>query len=329
MEIEIRCPLCKGKKLIKKGRVKTKFGSKQIYYCRDCSKRFADRRLSHKTYGPKVITAALSYYNLGHTLEDSARLVNKRYKVKVSKSSVHQWLKEFKDICTYPRIRKKALKDYGRRILISKTFEHNGLNYNFRYHKVKLALFAKNLPGLAKYIKDFEKGCPDFFQEDERCSQLKIDINIKKENRYSQVSKLAGLALKAARTNKQRHSLVERFMLINDSSTVACEVPVWLWEKNLDLGIAGHIDLLQIKDGLVYILDFKPAANRENCQKVASQLYFYASGLSFRARVPLNRFRCAWFDEKAYFEFKPREAKVRFAGSKWRSVQRQQIESKN
>lgn len=130
---------------------------------------------------------------------------------------------------------------------------------------------------------------------------------------------MAELALKAAKANKERHSLVEKFMLVNDNVTVASEVPVWLWEKNLDLGIAGHIDLLQIRDGLVYVLDFKPEADKENGQKVASQLYFYASGLSFRTRIALDKFRCAWFDNSNYYEFNPKEARVRFEGSKWRS----------
>jgi len=46
-------------------------------------------------------------------------------------------------------------------------------------------------------------------------------------------------------------------MLINDSSTIACEVPIWLWEKNLDIGISSHIDTLQVRNGLVYILELQ------------------------------------------------------------------------
>jgi hypothetical protein len=101
-------------------------------------------------------------------------------------------------------------------------------------------------------------------------------------------------------------------MLINDSSTVAVEVPVWLWEKNLDVGVAGHIDALQIRQGKIFILDFKPAAERENEQKVASQLFWYASGLSFRTSIPLAKFMCAWFDERVYCEFIPSQADIRF-----------------
>jgi ATP-dependent exoDNAse (exonuclease V) beta subunit len=87
---------------------------------------------------------------------------------------------------------------------------------------------------------------------------------------------------------------------------------VWLWEKNLRLSIAGHIDIIQISQGYVYILDYKPDAAREKDDRVASQLYLYALGLSFRAAIPLSRIRCAWFDDKEYFEFEPIKAQVRY-----------------
>jgi hypothetical protein len=134
---------------------------------------------------------------------------------------------------------------------------------------------------------------------------------MKKEGLYNQACMLAALALTACTNKTQRHSFVERFMLINDSSTIACEVPVWFWEKNLDSGVCGHIDILQMRRGRLYVLDYKPAAGAENETKVASQLYHYASGLSFRTSIPLKMFRCAWFDENAYYEFNPIETKVK------------------
>ncbi len=83
------------------------------------------------------------------------------------------------------------------------------------------------------------------------------------------------------------------------------------WEKDFDLGICGHIDLLQIRQNKIYILDFKLGACWENNNKVVSQLYFYASGLSFRTKIPLNLFRCAWFDENVYYEFNPMNLNVK------------------
>ena len=118
---------------------------------------------------------------------------------------------------------------------------------------------------------------------------------------------LAGFAVNAARTNHQRHKVVETFMLVNDTATVACEIPVWYWEKRVGDGITGHIDLLQIRNDMVYILDYKPKASKE--KKATGQLYHYALALSFCTQIPLNRIRCAWFDKDDYFEFAPAQLK--------------------
>lgn len=311
----MKCPHCRSANIIRKGRRKTKLGFRQLFYCRDCQRGFGDSKLLHKTYGPRVINSAISYYNLGNTLERSARLTNRRFKVRVSKSSVSQWLKEFRGICTYHRIRPAAVKDYGGRILVSKTFEHSGLAYHFKYHKPKPELLCKDqgFSSLMGYLKRFERGCPKFFDDVEnRCSQVRIAVRFSKKTRYNNACQLADFALKACAFNSQRHAAVEEFMLINDSSTIACEVPVWLWEKNLNLGIAGHIDLLQIRRGKIFVLDFKPGAQREDEQKVASQLFWYAEGLSFRTSIPLKDFACGWFDDRVYYEFVPAEAKIKF-----------------
>src|SRR4030042_2245080 len=131
----MKCPNCGGQNVIKKGRRKTKFGFRQFYGCKDCEKGFVGSKLLYKTYGLKVIASAINCYNLGNTLEASANLTNRRFKVKVSKSSVSQWLKELKPICTYNKIRPEIVKNYKKEILISKTFKHNDLAYNFKYHK--------------------------------------------------------------------------------------------------------------------------------------------------------------------------------------------------
>jgi ATP-dependent exoDNAse (exonuclease V) beta subunit len=78
------------------------------------------------------------------------------------------------------------------------------------------------------------------------------------------------------------------------------------------MSINGHIDILQIRSNKIYILDFKPNASRENEQKVASQLFWYATGLAFRTRIPLKSFVCAWFDDYNYYEFHPAEVKIKF-----------------
>ena len=46
-------------------------------------------------------------------------------------------------------------------------------------------------------------------------------------------NKLAELGLLLAKTNRERHQAIEDFMLINDSVTIACEVPVYLTNDDI------------------------------------------------------------------------------------------------
>jgi len=119
--------------------------------------------------------------------------------------------------------------------------------------------------------------------------------------------------------NKQRHEKIQDFMLTNDSVTVATELPIILDGEDLNhyknlLGftvpikiednkpITGHIDIVQIRNGCIHILDYKPGAKRV---KPVDQLTIYALALSRLTGIRLYHFRCAWFDKQSYFEFFP------------------------
>ncbi len=54
------------------------------------------------------------------------------------------------------------------------------------------------------------------------------------------------LALELVKTKKERHEKVEEFFLINDSATIAVEVPVYLTEKESTFNrpLTGHIDMI-------------------------------------------------------------------------------------
>jgi ATP-dependent exoDNAse (exonuclease V) beta subunit len=111
-------------------------------------------------------------------------------------------------------------------------------------------------------------------------------------------------------------------MLINDSVTVAIEIPIWLDENDIvaleakhgiklaprigesPRSITGHLDFLQVRNGAVHILDYKPDA-RTN--RPIAQLTIYA--LALTRRIPglkLFDIKCAWFNEDEYCEFFPR-----------------------
>jgi len=306
----MKCPECKSKNVIKKGKRKTRYKLEQVYYCKTCRKRFVDRYLRHRTYPTRVIYHALNYYNLGFNLDDSSKLMNKKYKVKTSKTTVYSWVKEFQTICPISTLRGSFLGGSYGDVLFAKRFEHENLDYEFMYHKYKLDVFVrKQFPGLADYITRFEKGCPDvFFEVGERCSKPSFEAEAKVRRTNNLACRMAGFAVQAAKDNRERHKLVETFMLINDRATVACEVPVWYWEKSMDTGITGHIDMVQVRNDLVYILDYKPDAAKD--KKAPWQLYHYARALSFRTKIPLKSIRCAWFDEESYYEYDPSEANV-------------------
>jgi ATP-dependent exoDNAse (exonuclease V) beta subunit len=142
-------------------------------------------------------------------------------------------------------------------------------------------------------------------------------------NRKENVAtRIADLIIPVVGNNKLRHETLQKFMLINDSVTVAIEIPIWLAESDIvalekqhgvelaplvgaaERTITGHIDFLQVRNGAVHILDYKPDA-RTN--KPIAQLAIYA--LALTRLVPglkLFDIKCAWFNEKEYLEFFPR-----------------------
>ena len=73
-------------------------------------------------------------------------------------------------------------------------------------------------------------------------------------------------------------------------------------EEQLPRLLTGHIDLVQIRNGQVYILDYKPGASKE---RPIEQLTWYALALSRLTGLRLFEFTCAWFDEKDYYQFYP------------------------
>ena len=181
-----------------------------------------------------------------------------------------------------------------------------------------------------------------YFEEGERMSEVRskfstADMIVKAKNNYA--NKLAKFVLQTVKENKARHEQLQRFFIANDSCTVATEVPVYIRREDIEYfenvlkfkvtdgqGIqfkgkkdfsaqrkdkfgkgtpkllTGHIDLVQIRNGQVHILDYKPNAAKE-CP--IEQLTWYALALSRLTGLRLFEFTCAWFDEKDYFQFFP------------------------
>jgi len=304
----MRCKYCSGEKVVKKGLRRLKSSRKQMYFCKDCSKRFSEG-LSKKKYNAKLILNAVCAYNQGYNYEEVCDLICRKYRVSVGKSSISRWCEEYK--LGYLNIRDKIIRRYGFNLVVGRMFKHSGLIYNFKYHKGKLKEFCR-FSGVRDFVFDVSKGVDDklFNGKSRRCSKLREDVgvNVKVYNN-TRLNQVLGRALKIVKSNKQRHGVVEDFMLSCDRDTIAVEVPVWYWDKKSDTGVCGHIDILQVKNGKVWVLDYKPNAEAENVDKVVSQLYNYALGLSFRSKLSLDDVRCGWFDENKMFVFDAKEVK--------------------
>lgn len=218
------------------------------------------------------------------------------------------------------------------------TLAHRQL-YRFRYHRPKLVLQLeeygnRNFGRLMEYLDAVSAETPhQYFQSGERMSEVRTKFDkagmiVRGKENFA--TRLAKFVLQAVPHNKHRHEEVQRFFIANDSVTVATEVPVYIRKEDIEHleGVlkfnvtenglmqfkkrkrpitipklmTGHIDIVQVRNGIVHIIDYKPNAAKE---KPIEQLTWYALALSRLTGLRLFEFKCAWFDDKHYFEFYP------------------------
>ncbi|MAG46967.1 hypothetical protein CL617_00035 [archaeon] len=195
--------------------------------------------------------------------------------------------------------------------------DHSGGVYIYRVHDEKLKGLCNNgLSPLSTFLENMFTKCPnEYFKGGPRSSTLKISLNGLDLKQISghQMSILTKHALDINKERfKQNHEKVQMFMLENDNDTIAMEVPVWLMKDEIDSfknffksdqPLTGHIDLLKIENGKVWIWDYKPNAIDE--QHAATQIFMYALMINKRTGIPLEDIRCGYFDAKYAFLFKP------------------------
>ena len=278
---EIYCPSCDSKDIIKAGTRKIRFRKIQRYSCKRCHRQFTDKRLKDKSYPAKIILEAISLYNLGHSQENVTKIIAKRYKSRVPRRTISDWVREYSNPCTYYALRKEAVKLYKpQEIILSEKLQH-GQVYNFKVHLAKLGLFEKRkilpeekLKALRGYLERItDKGVKG------RPFPHHI-FTIAPENTHQETVRAHG-AIRRIPDSKLFHGGQEK-----RASKL-------------------NIDLLQIRNGLIYILDYKPGAGKIT---PIGQLAVYALALAARTKLRVKDFKCAWFDERDYFEFWPLEA---------------------
>lgn len=322
------CPVCKSPKIIKKGVRLKKYERVQLYYCKHCSRKFTAALTRHKTYPVRAVLDALTHYNRLHSLEETSTRLKVFYGLTVNPETIRDWLVQYQEYLPFLRLRDFILKRYRPSEAIAETRLFHNQIYEFRYHRAKLNCLLEDEFRNQKFrpLKDFLElalaECPHevFREAGRRASELRGVFNldgVRIVPKTNAAVKIAALVLQAVANRKLRHEVIQRFMLANDSVTVAAEVPVLITPDDIrhlthelnfvvplhtDQPITGHIDLLQVRNGMVHILDFKPRADKA---KAVDQLMLYALALSRQTTIRLYHMKCAWFDGEYYYEFFP------------------------
>jgi len=296
VQLNPACPECGCKNTVKKGKRRNRLQTLQIYRCSECLHRFTGTPGKNKTYPFKLVLETISTFNLGHSLTETQTILRRRFHRDIPERTISSWITEYRPLTTYARLRAQARKLYP----------NSAVPADFDASAFK------------NYLASVEKHFPHyFFQEaEQRSSKFPADLHPPIQRKENYATRLAALALPTAPNNRKRHETLQRFMLVNDSVTVAVEIPVFLTNQDIeyysqhgfDLDfesdiITGHLDFLQIRNGHIHILDYKPEARKEKHAHV--QLTIYALALARRIGLPLKLFKCGWFDEKDYFEFYP------------------------
>jgi transposase-like protein len=282
------CPHCGSHNLTRRGVRKKKLEIVQLWRCASCKRVFTPgpAALHNKTYPLRMILAALTDYDTGYTLQETAARLKKRTNRRVSPSTITTWLDEYKQHCSYRRIRAEGLKRFPANQTIRSIKLYHRQIYGYAYHRPKLDLVRRGsldrkrngdtrFAAVADFLERVPTTCPhELFTRDDdpkaRASQARpafadpsrIIVN-RKENAATQT---AALIIPAVGNNKLRHETLQRFMLANDSVTVAIEIPIWLTETDIaalerqhgielvprvgaaERTITGHIDFLQSEE---------------------------------------------------------------------------------
>jgi predicted RNA-binding Zn-ribbon protein involved in translation (DUF1610 family) len=329
-----RCPNCGSTLLSRKGSRRKKFETVQRWQCASCGRGFtpAPPELRAKTYPLRVILDAITLYNLGYTLAEVSAKLKTRSGYRVPPSTLAAWIAEHRDVTAYARLREEGRALFKPSQAIRTTKLYHRQVYEYAYHQPKLAFLRQSdehdrFANLADFLEAVPERCPhDLFQKSARASESApafLDRSrLAARHKENFATRLAHLVIPSVGDNYRRHETLQRFMLANDSVTLAVEVPLWLapadiraLEREHDITlhvsgqpsgqtITGHIDFLQVRNGAVHILDYKPDA-RTN--KPFAQLTIYA--LALTRLVPglrLFDIKCAWFNDEQYCEFYPR-----------------------
>src|SRR5664280_3825790 len=253
-----RCPHCGSTRLIRKGTRRKKLEIAQLWQCKLCRRVFtpAPPSLRYKTYPLRVILDGVTLFNLGYSLPVAAQKLKAKHGYKMPPSTLASWMAEHRELTTYSRLRRHRPNRLSPAQTIRSTKLYHRQVYSFVYHRPKFASLRederhKRFAPLADFLERVPEIClHELFSDSSRASQLANFVNrnhlivVEKENF---ATRTAALVLPAVGDNRMRHETLQRFMLANDSVTIAVEIPIWL--------TAADIDALEVEHGIRLLPD--------------------------------------------------------------------------
>ena len=147
----MRCKYCDGARVIKHGRRKTKKGPVQVYLCRDCDRVFSRSPLPYMNTRSILVLRGISLYNQGYSLGQASQMLNRTFDERVPRNTLHYWTKNYRDVFTYLRIRKKVEPKLP---LLPKVY----LKHTFSLHRTKVSRLPQNFDSLSDYIYKAYRG---------------------------------------------------------------------------------------------------------------------------------------------------------------------------
>ena len=138
------CPHCGSHVITRKGVRKKKLEIVQLWRCGSCKRLFTPgpAALRNKTYPIRLVLQALTLYNLGYSLNETAKRLKSKAGRAISPTTIATWIGAHKAQTTFRRLRAEAKTIYPPTQTIRSIKLYHRQVYAFAYHRSKLALSA-------------------------------------------------------------------------------------------------------------------------------------------------------------------------------------------
>jgi transposase-like protein len=161
------CPYCGSHAVSRKGVRKKKLEIVQLWRCASCKRTFTPgpAALRNKTYPIRLVLQALTLYDLGYLLSETAKRLKQRASRAVSPSTIATWIGARKEHTTFRRLRAEASTIYPPEQTIRSIKLYHRQIYAFAYHRSKLALLRRNpqhrrFEALATFLENIPSNVP-------------------------------------------------------------------------------------------------------------------------------------------------------------------------